>query len=188
MNEDMVLTDEITRVKKWYVERKSKSGWLIVDHAADTARYMEEALGAGDFVDPKTKRELLLACLGHDLFEDTEVSKEEIINAWGSEVVELIDGLTNLKGDNDFDDYIKNLAKADEKILLVKFADILSNLNNSLERVEEIDRQWISSFWLPLLARYERELLVRHFSTYLKTAQYFGERIKRGIRELETKV
>ncbi len=184
----MVLNDEIIRAKKWYGNRTSKSGWLIADHAADTARYMEEALEAGEPVDSETKRELLLACLGHDLFEDTEVAKEEVIAAWGGEVVELICGLTNLKGDNDFDDYIRNLAKADEKILLVKFADILSNLNNSLERVKELDHRWLVSFWLPLLARYDRELLARQFSIYPKTAGYIMERIKRGLKELQDKV
>ena len=180
----MHLNNEIEVARKWYGNRKSQTGWLIIDHAVDTAKYLEKALITSKESDPYNTRRLVLACLGHDLFEDTEVSKSIVSAKWGEEVVNLIGGLTNLKGDGDFDDYINNLSVADESILLVKFADINSNLANSIENIKTIKKEWLTNFWLPLLNRYDSELLSRNFQTYPKTANYFVNNIRLGIQKI----
>lgn len=180
----MELQKATLQAQKWYGTKRSHSGWLISDHAIDVANYMDDALNFGGEVSSKVQRQMVLACLGHDLFEDTNVSREIVIKEWGVKAVNLIDGLTNLKGDNDFDDYIRNLAHAKEEILLVKYADILSNLKNSIEKINDMDMDWVRTFWLPLLRRYEAELLPRNFVLYPKTAAYLKKAISEDIKTL----
>ena len=80
----------------------------------------------------KTLNDLSLACLGHDLLEDTKVTPKEIEKRWGNNVLAYIKSMTNKVGDSDFSDYIKQLKNGSEEVMLIKLSDIHSNVFNSV--------------------------------------------------------
>jgi len=84
--------------------------------------------------------ESICAALLHDVFEDTEVTKEEVINLFGQSVADLVDGVTKLgnlsaqtfidKREEQVENYRKffmAMAK-DIRVLMIKLADRLHNM------------------------------------------------------------
>lgn len=181
----MDFQDEVLQAREWYGDTKNTSGRLNFEHIKETADIILEMCVEAD---ESTLRELYLAGLGHDLFEDTQVDRRIVIENWGAECVRLIDELTNMKGDGDFDDYLNHLSVASIEVVLVKLADILSNLRDSLVRFETLDKQWVNSFWLPLLKRYQNVLLSRDYHQYSSVISRFRDEIAEGIRRLEVKL
>jgi hypothetical protein len=159
-----------------------------VRHAWHTAEYLKSSIRRFGEVSRAEIKNIFLAGLGHDLIEDTAVTASEIKKRWGAVVLKYIKGLTNEKGDGNFGPYIKRLKKSSEEILLVKFADIYSNVFNSVKNYKALDKKWIKIFWLPLLDRYNRELLPLIFLKYPKTAKLMVRQIKVKIEALKNKL
>lgn len=65
----------------------------------------------------------LMAALMHDVLEDCGVSKQELIEKFGSPVAELVDGLTKLEK-LEFDSREKNQAESFRKMLLAMSRDV----------------------------------------------------------------
>jgi len=72
----------------------------------------------------------LVAALLHDTLEDTNVDHGRIKGEFGKEVLEIVDGVTKLKGDTDKDTLSTLLSKSylNPKIAIVKLADRLHNM------------------------------------------------------------
>ena len=80
----------------------------------------------------------IAAGLLHDIFEDTKISREEMINKFGKEVTELVDGVSNLSGmkfssrmEKQAENFMKmflSVAK-DLRVIIIKFADRLHNMS-----------------------------------------------------------
>jgi (p)ppGpp synthase/HD superfamily hydrolase len=82
---------------------------------------------------------LIDAAWGHDLIEDVQVPKEEIVAASSEEVWQLIDMLTYKPEQGSKEDYIQKVADSGNRsALLVKAADRLSN---TLEFIETFSRE-----------------------------------------------
>ena len=60
-------------------------------------------------------RDILDAALGHDLIEDTSVSKDEIIDVSNERVLHLIEELSNPVDDTHTDEYMKQISNASEE-------------------------------------------------------------------------
>jgi guanosine-3',5'-bis(diphosphate) 3'-pyrophosphohydrolase len=80
--------------------------------------------------------ESLVAALLHDVIEDTDVSKEEIIERFGQTVADLVDGLTKLTvSNNKNDNKAATLRKIliatlnDPRVIVIKLADRLHNMS-----------------------------------------------------------
>jgi guanosine-3',5'-bis(diphosphate) 3'-pyrophosphohydrolase len=80
--------------------------------------------------------ESLIAALLHDVIEDTDISKEEIIQRFGETVADLVDGLTKLTvSNNKNDNKAATLRKIliatlnDPRVIVIKLADRLHNMS-----------------------------------------------------------
>jgi (p)ppGpp synthase/HD superfamily hydrolase len=161
--------------------KKIKTADYSIEHALNTAKYLKITVGKFTEVNSVILHKILLAAIGHDLLEDTNVTREQIKEIWGLQVLKYIQILTNELGDDNFTHYIENLKKAPEEILLIKFADIYANLANSVRHFNELDKKWIRNFWLPLLANYEKQLFCRKFKKYPQTTNLMIKQIKYKI-------
>jgi len=80
----------------------------------------------------------IAAGLLHDVIEDTDVTREEMIEKFGDEVTELVDGVSKLSGikfssrmEKQAENFMKmflSVAK-DLRVIIIKFADRLHNMN-----------------------------------------------------------
>ncbi len=139
---------DLTLVKKAYTVAKAahldqyrKSGEEYIFHPLGVARILAE-MG----LDVTS----IAAALLHDVVEDTETTLDEIAETFGSEVAELIDGLTKL-GKIDFvsreEEQAENLRKMlismakDIRVILIKIADRLDNMRTIEHLSEEKQRQ-----------------------------------------------
>ncbi len=101
---------------------------------------------------PETKREALyVAALGHDLYEDTATSRQEIVTEFGAEIDELIYALTNEDSDQDRTRYMQKLQTASDEITLVKLADVLENTLSVFYNADLLGKAWINDFFLPIM-------------------------------------
>ncbi len=105
-----------------------KSGVAYIEHCLDTARTLAELR-----MDAVT----VAAGLLHDVVEDTGVSIDEVREAFGDPVAQLVDGVTKiseLKFNSREEEQAENFRKMifsmskDLRVILIKFADRLNNM------------------------------------------------------------
>src|SRR4051812_39002815 len=84
----------MTLVRKWHAGHERPDQ---VEHCENVANLLDQALN----LEPSAiaaRRDMILAALGHDLYEDSEISQAEILKAeilkFGKEVDQLIRALT----------------------------------------------------------------------------------------------
>lgn len=193
---------------KAHAEQKRTSGDPYIIHTLSAALIL-----AGMRLDLAS----LVAALLHDIVEDTDVTTDELAEAFGSEVATLVDGVTKL-GKLPFmttEDYqAENLRKMfivmarDIRVVLIKLADRLHNMRTlgvlRRDRQERIARETLEIF-APLAHRLgiyqiKRELEDLAFK-YLQPEMYreirrkvrrrmpeMEEVIKKGIEALEARL
>ena len=83
----------------------------------------------------------------HDLFEDTEITAEDLINeGFSSEIIAAIDLLTKEETDNDYISYIKKI-KSNYLAKQVKLNDLTDNMNiKRLERLTNDDLERLNKY------------------------------------------
>lgn len=80
-------------------------------------------------LDRKADDITLCAALLHDVLEDTDTSLEELREEFGEEVAFLVDGMTKIKGFGNYLRKFEECANKDERLLLVKLADLEENIS-----------------------------------------------------------
>jgi GTP pyrophosphokinase len=137
--------------------QKRLSGEPFVTHCAEVARILAEL-----HLDTTT----VAAGLVHDVLEDTGATPEELREAFGAEVLEIVDGVTKIghipfrsveeRQAENYRKLLLSIAK-DLRILLIKFADRLHNMR-TLEFLPEEKRQRIAletrEIYAPLAHRF----------------------------------
>ena len=115
---------------------------------------------AGMRMDPQT----LMAALLHDVIEDTGVGKKTLAEAFGSDVAELVDGVSKLttifksRAEAQAENFQKMaMAMArDIRVILVKLADRLHNMRTlgalAREKKERIARETLD-YYAPIASR-----------------------------------
>lgn len=123
-------------------------------HLRMVAEKAHELFGEGKIHNPTIGDvKLATASLGHDLYEDTYVTKESLLEAgYDSEIVQAIDLVTKKEGLS-YKDYLRNLSK-DELAWKVKVADTYSNLTESI-KVSDVKRVRKYSTQLELLYKFK---------------------------------
>lgn len=107
--------------------QRRKSGEAYILHPIEVARICHEEIELGPTA--------VICAILHDVVEDTPVNLEEIAEAFGPKVTQIVDGLTKLDGlYNLGDENAANLKKVlstlvnDVRVVLIKMADRLHNL------------------------------------------------------------
>lgn len=108
--------------------QKRQSGEAYIIHPLNVAYILSEMRADADTI---------CAALLHDTLEDTNITKEEIAENFGSDVANLVDGVTKLNKMNFSSKQDQNLANTrkiitgittDVRIILIKLADRLHNM------------------------------------------------------------
>ncbi|HEY1189024.1 MAG TPA: hypothetical protein VGE74_15325 [Gemmata sp.] len=73
------------------------------------------------------RRELLLAALGHDLYEDSAIPRAQVATEYGADVDRLIEAVTERDGVAEF---VERVAGGSEGARLVKLADGIDNYDS----------------------------------------------------------
>ena len=137
--------------------QKRLSGEPFVTHCAEVARILADL-----HLDTTT----VTAGLVHDVLEDTAATEEELREAFGEEVLEIVDGVTKIghipfrsveeRQAENYRKLLLSIAK-DLRILLIKFADRLHNMR-TLEFLPEEKRKRIAletrEIYAPLAHRF----------------------------------
>ena len=80
----------------------------------------------------------IAAGLLHDVIEDTEISRDDMVKKFGEEVTELVDGVSNLSGmkfssrmEKQAENFMKMFLSVAEdlRVIIIKFADRLHNMS-----------------------------------------------------------
>lgn len=142
-------SDDMQMIEKAYQfarashgEQKRKSGEPYIIHPLHTAIIL---------ADLELDKESIMAGLLHDVMEDTSVTREIMIQEFGEEVTDLVDGVTKLtKLDYDVDKVEKqaeNLRKMflamakDIRVILIKLADRLHNMRTLMYMTPEKQKE-----------------------------------------------
>lgn len=100
-----------------------------VKHCTNVMRLLEQVLGL-EPVAPAARQAMLLAALGHDLYEDSGIKPSQVAAEYGSDVDQLIEALTERCG---VDEYIERMASGPEEARLIKLADLIDNYRNLVD-------------------------------------------------------
>jgi GTP diphosphokinase / guanosine-3',5'-bis(diphosphate) 3'-diphosphatase len=109
-------------------EQKRASGEAYIEHPLAVAEILVEL---------EMDRATIAAALLHDVVEDTVVTSEEVATAFGTEIAQLVDGVTKLTRipyQSKEDAQVENLRKMflamakDIRVIIIKLADRLHNM------------------------------------------------------------
>jgi GTP pyrophosphokinase len=135
---------------KAHGQQKRETGEPYIQHSLHTAFVLAQI---------KTDLETVIAGLLHDIPEDTAYSLSDIEKMFGSEVANLVEGVTKLskikyRGEERYGESLRKMMLAmaqDIRVILIKFADRLHNLR-TLEALPEHKRQRIARETLEIFA------------------------------------
>ena len=142
-------SDDLQMIEKayWFAksshgDQKRKSGEPYIIHPLHTAIIL---------ADLELDKESIMAGLLHDVMEDTSVTRAIMIEEFGEEVTDLVDGVTKLtKLDYDVDkveEQAENLRKMflamakDIRVILIKLADRLHNMRTLMYMTPEKQKE-----------------------------------------------
>lgn len=140
--------EEVEKVKKAYLYAEElhkgqyrQSGEEYIVHPLNVAYILAELHADGD---------TLCAGLLHDTLEDTKITKEEIEELFGSDVANLVDGVTKFNRSsfkNRKDEDAANTRKiingiiTDVRIIIIKLADRLHNMRTLMYKSKEKQKE-----------------------------------------------
>jgi (p)ppGpp synthase/HD superfamily hydrolase len=116
--------------------------------------------------------DIVLAALGHDLYEDTSVDRDFIRQEFGAHVDELIFQLTNEEDDEHRDKYMQKIHSASDEVILIKLADMIENMNSVFYNRSVLGQEWVDTFFLPIMDDYLPHLHGKKFTNYVQTGNY----------------
>jgi (p)ppGpp synthase/HD superfamily hydrolase len=123
----------------------------------------------------KDRVAIVTAALGHDLLEDTVVTKKELRSIFTKKELELIEAMTNEWGDANVRRYVKKIKQADEEVRLIKLADLCDNITAVVYTIAVLGTKWTDTFFLQTVTPMKNMVLKTPFRRYQKTARHLKE-------------
>jgi hypothetical protein len=120
---DQIVVDResfMALVRKWHEGHERPDQ---VEHCENVAKLLDQALIL-DQPAVAARRDMILAALGHDLYEDSRIPQAEILR-FGKEVDELIRALT--EESDGVGPYVERVASGSEEARLIKLCDGADN-------------------------------------------------------------
>jgi (p)ppGpp synthase/HD superfamily hydrolase len=128
---------------KQHEGQKRKHGLDYVFHPDDVAGLLAFRYGVEN-------EDVLIAALLHDVIEECGVAADEIAERFGRPVADMVTALSRAKG-RPYSEYAKRLSEEKTPVLLIKGADMVSNLRDSAFADEKTRRS---------VARHARECIL----------------------------
>jgi guanosine-3',5'-bis(diphosphate) 3'-pyrophosphohydrolase len=166
--------EEIEQVQKaFYVAEKAHEGQLrasgepYIGHPVAVAKIL-----AGMRLDYKS----IIVALLHDVIEDTDLSKEDLREAFDDEIADLVDGVTkltkikfNTRAEAQAENFRKMLLAMtkDVRTIIIKLADRMHNMQ-TVQHLAFERRRRIARETLDIYAPLARRLGMHHFSLELE--------------------
>ena len=167
-------------VKKYHkTQYRNKDKIPYIEHLIGVKSILSSVLEiTGECKDEILLGDMLNAALGHDLIEDTSVSKDEIIDASNERVLHLIEELSNPVDDTHTDEYMKQISNASEEARVIKYCDLLENTTSVCYGLQDLGFGWFYNFYEPILKRTTNNLANTEFINYPKTASLLHSALK----------
>ncbi|MFP4253986.1 MAG: hypothetical protein ACLFRN_05905 [Halothece sp.] len=164
------VKDMLTCVQKYhdgqYRNTPDNPYWI---HCIQVGHLLYHALEKNNDIDNKRKQEdMICAAIGHDLLEDTKISKEELLSRFNDSVVHWIQEMTNEDGDYNREKYIQKLHSGSEEALLIKYCDFIENTLSVQYSLDILSKEWLENFYIPI-----KEDTFQLLNVYQKTWVYF---------------
>ena len=120
------------------------------------------------------------SCIMHDIIEDTEITREQIIQEFGQEVGEICEGLTKVsKVRYQWEDrHLETIKKTflamakDLRVIFVKLADRIHNIQTLQFHPEERKRKKIAEETIKIYAPLAKRLWLYHFQLLLENGSF----------------
>jgi len=125
-------------VRKWHEGHERPNQ---VEHCENVANLLDKALNL-DSPSVAARRDMILAALGHDLYEDSKIPQAEILK-FGKEVDQLIRALTEEK--DGVGPYVERVASGPEEARLIKLCDGADNYGGLVQSklVHKNPAKWV---------------------------------------------
>ena len=125
-------------VRKWHAGHERPDQ---VEHCENVANLLDQALN----LEPSgiaARRDMILAALGHDLYEDSKIPQAEILK-FGKEVDQLIRALT--EETDGVGPYVERVASGPEEARLIKLCDGADNYGGLVQKklVQANPSKWV---------------------------------------------
>jgi (p)ppGpp synthase/HD superfamily hydrolase len=148
----------------------------IVQNAFEASRELQH--------EPALYEDVLLAAIGHDFYEDTKVTSEEIRTNYGNRVDGLIQELTNEDGDDNRDRYVQKIKQAPEEVKLIKIADLTENTLSVAYSLHDLGLEWAHSFYLPIVEEMSPIVTSAIYKRYPTTASILLDHMNFAFQRL----
>jgi (p)ppGpp synthase/HD superfamily hydrolase len=165
-------------VKKYHAGQTREGGvkpyW---PHCERVALLLQRALEKSKETSKQIQEQIILSALGHDLYEDTAINRQEIVDDFGVDVDRLIEEVTNRFGDNQVERYAEKLKHASELALLIKLADLFDNYQSGYMALPANGYQWTKTFLWPILETQWAIVKTINFRQFPLTAQFLMQAV-----------
>lgn len=127
---------------------------------------------------PEERETIVLAALGHDALEDTDVAEETLLEYFGERGLALITLVTNRYGDENPAPYVRQVIEAEEGARLIKLADLYDNCTSVYYTIFLHGPEWVERYFLPIVQPMVRGILPAHFEAYPAAATYLKDTVR----------
>ena len=155
--------------------------WVHLKSVADICL---DALTATRETSFTVSEDLVLAAYGHDLYEDTTVSRTRVRTDFGDRTDRWIEALTNHRGDTDRMAYLSTIANAEDEVRIVKCADQIDNMLSVSYALHDLGLPWARDVFLPIAAETRDALLARPFNRLPSTGHHLTTQVNWAWRRL----
>jgi (p)ppGpp synthase/HD superfamily hydrolase len=173
--------DLLTYVQELHAGQTRAGGVPVWHHLDRVARLLEHILAETGEGTNEEREAIVLAALGHDALEDTDVAEPQLRERFGDRATELIVGMTNRLGDDSHAPYVEQIVAADEATRLIKLSDLYDNVTSAAFNLKLLGAEWNTTYFLPIVEPMFVAVQDTEFTTYPVTANILKELVRRSF-------